>query len=113
MVELNIVLNFSQLMCCKNEKKEWMSLHMSWNERMDEWMLGAMDCIVVWPVTVFSRATLSQSPLHAESSAIGRNAKVNQVIHVVVVITHPQVIVIMGLHCGCIRRGWGLHWLWM
>jgi hypothetical protein len=29
MVELNIVLNFSQLMCCKNEKKGMNELHMS------------------------------------------------------------------------------------
>jgi len=39
MVELNIVVNFSQLMCCKNEKKGMNELHVCWNERMDERML--------------------------------------------------------------------------
>jgi hypothetical protein len=54
---------------------------------------------------------------NAESSTIGRNAKVNQVIHVVVV-AHPQVIIIiMCLHRGCIRLGLDLglvlHCLWL
>ncbi len=54
---------------------------------------------------------------NAESSTIGRNAKVNQVIHVVVVVAHPQVIIIMCLHRGCIRLGLVLglvlHCLWL
>jgi hypothetical protein len=57
----------------------------------------------------------------AESSAIGRNAKVNQVVHVVVV-AHPVILGrrlcggcvrwVGGLDCGCgcIRRGLVLHY---
>jgi hypothetical protein len=56
----------------------------------------------------------SEEEVPVESSAIGRNAKVNQVVHVVV--AHPLhcgcVRWVGGLDCGCgcIRRGLVLHY---
>ena len=84
--------------------------------------LRSPDAVVVFPDKEGFGAKRSQrhcdvpcelrSP-DAESSTIGRNAKVNQVIHVVVVVAHTPVIVIMCLHRGCIRRGLVLHCLWL
>jgi len=81
---------------------------------MREWMNECWDAVVVFPDKEgFGEL---RSP-NAESSTIGRNAKVNQVIHVVVVVAHPQVIIIMCLHRGCIRLGLVLglvlHCLWL
>ena len=78
---------------------------------MREWMNECWDAVVFPDKEGFGEL---RSP-DAESSAIGRNAKVNQVVHVVVVIAHPVILGrrlcggcvrwVGGLHCDCIRRG--------